>query len=91
MSDLVLFMKNKIDLNSFLSWLELWLKKNSTAGFNHNVEKNSIHTCIMRHDLGENWSLYHKIVLESVFKETLKIPIQINITNSTLSFSFEGS
>lgn len=91
MSDLVLFMKNKIDLDSFLSWLELWLKKNSTAGFIHNVENNNIHTCIMRHDLGENWSLYHKIVLELIFKETLKIPVQINTTNSTLTFSFEGS
>ena len=37
MNDLILFMKNKIDLNSFLSWLELWLKKNSSAGFSHHV------------------------------------------------------
>ena len=89
MNDLILFMKNKLDLNSFLSWLELWLKKNSSAGFSHHVEKNNIHTCMMRHDLGENWSLYHKTVLELIFKETLNIPVQINITNSTLTFSFE--
>lgn len=89
MNDLILFMKNKIDLNSFLSWLELWLKKNSSAGFSHHVEKNNTHTCMMRHDLGENWSLYHKTVLELIFKETLNIPVQINITNSTLTFSFE--
>ena len=44
---------------------------------------------MMRHDLGENWSLYHKTVLELIFKETLNIPMQINITNSTLTFSFE--
>jgi len=66
MNDLILFMKNKIDLNSFLSWLELWLKKNSSAGFSHHVEKNNTHTCMMRHDLGENWSLYHKTVLELI-------------------------
>lgn len=89
MNDLILFMKHKIDLNSFLSWLEIWLKKNSSAGFSHDVEKNNTHTCMIRHDLGENWSLYHKTVLELIFKETLNIPVQINITNSTLTLSFE--
>jgi hypothetical protein len=31
LSDIILFMKGKIDLDSLFSWLELWLKRNSTA------------------------------------------------------------
>ena len=70
LSDIILFMKGKIDLNSLFSWLELWLKRNSTAGFSYAIE-NGIHTCIMKHDLGRKWSLYHKIILELMLNEIL--------------------
>jgi hypothetical protein len=86
--DIVLFMKNKIDLDSLLSWLELWLKKNSTAGFSHTVE-NNIHTCTMKHDLGQKWSLYHKIVLELILHDMLKKHIEVIISNKILTFKFE--
>jgi hypothetical protein len=86
--DIVLFMKNKIDLDSLLSWLELWLKKNSTAGFSHNVE-NNIHTCTMKHDLGQKWSLYHKTVLELILRDVLKKHIEIIVSDKILTFKFE--
>ena len=86
--DMVLFMKNKIDLDSLLSWLELWLRKNSTAGFSHSVE-NNIHTCIMKHDLGQRWSLYHKTVLELILHDMLKKHIEVIISNKILTFKFE--
>lgn len=31
MKEIVSFMRNEMDLDSFLTWLELWLRKNSTA------------------------------------------------------------
>ena len=86
--NIILFMKQKMDLNSFLSWLEIWIKKDSTAGFSRTKE-NGVHTCIMKHDLGENWSLYHKIVLETIFNEILHRPIDTIISNSTLIFKIK--
>ncbi len=50
--DIILFMRSKFDLDSLVSWLELWLKKNSTAGFRHTIE-DGVHTCVMKHDLGQ--------------------------------------
>ena len=88
LNDIILFMKSKIDLDSLLSWLELWLKKNSTAGFSHTME-NDIHTCIMKHDLGQKWSLYHKTVLELILDEVLGKHVDITISNTTLLFKFE--
>jgi HicB family len=70
MHDTILYMKQKIDVVSFLSWLETWLKKNSTSGFSHTKE-NDTDICIMKHDLGENWSLYHKTVLHEIFNESI--------------------
>jgi hypothetical protein len=89
MKDIVMFMKNKLDQDSVLSWLEIWLEKNSTGGFSHNIDDNKVHTCIMKHDLGEKWSLYHLTVLESVFREILQKPL-FNVTSShaLLAFSF---
>lgn len=88
LNDIILFMKSKIDLDSLLSWLELWLKKNSTAGFSHTME-NDIHTCIMKHDLGQKWSLYHKTVLELILDDMLGKHVDITISNTTLLFKFE--
>ena len=89
LNDIILFMRNKMDLDSLLSWLKLWLKKNSTAGFSHTME-NDIHTCIMKHDLGQKWSLYHKTVLELILEDMLSKHVDITISNTTLLFKFEG-
>ena len=89
--DIVSFMRNKMDLDSFLTWLELWLRKNSTSGYNHSIdETTNVHTYIIKHDLGEKWSLYHKTVLEVIFKEVLQKPL-INLTSSSMliTFSFQ--
>jgi hypothetical protein len=43
---------------------------------------------ILRHELGYNWSLLHKTILESVFSQRLNIPIETQISNGTLAFRF---
>jgi hypothetical protein len=86
-------MKGKTDLDSFLSWLELWLKKNSTAGFSYTVENGGFHTCIMKYNLGWKWSLYHKRVLELILNEILgkksSTTLDISITEQMLVFKFK--
>lgn len=91
MKDIISFMKNKMDLDSFLTWLELWLRKNSTSGFRHNIDDDTkVHTYILKHDLGEKWSLYHRIILDLIFKEILQKPL-LSLTSSDMliTFSFE--
>jgi hypothetical protein len=90
LSDIILFMKGKIDLDSLFSWLELWLKRNSTAGFSHVVE-NGLHICIMKHSLGSKWSLYHKVVLQLMLKEILGefSIVEVNMAENILLFKFK--
>jgi hypothetical protein len=85
--DIALFMKGKIDVNSFLSWFESRMKTSSVE-LNHMIENDS-HTYIMKHDLGENWSFYHKNLLELIFNEILGKSIDINISNTTVMFTFK--
>jgi hypothetical protein len=82
-------MKSKIDLDSYLSWLELYMR-NSSLEITHNIEGND-HTIIIKHDLGENWSLYQKTIVESIFNEVLRKPVGIiMVSKTTLTFKFEG-
>jgi hypothetical protein len=80
--DMVLFMRGSIDLDSFLRWIEVRMK-NCSVDINHIVDSNK-HRYIMKHNLGENWALYNKIMLETIFKELFEIPFSFQIYNGTI-------
>jgi len=72
------FMKDRklLDLNSFLSWLEEEMD-NYSIEIRHTIKDNgNHHTYILKHDAGENPSLYYKTVLELIFEVT---PVQENL------------
>jgi hypothetical protein len=89
--DIALFMKGgKMDPDSFVSWFLSRMKNCSEITESTVVEESSerTHTCIIKHDLGENWSLFHKAVLESIFNDILARPIHISTTGSTLILEY---
>ena len=85
--DIALFMKGgKMDPDLFVSWFLSRMKNCSEITETNVGEENSeSRTYIIKHDLGENWSLYHKALLESIFNDMLARPIQINTTGATLT------
>lgn len=85
--DIALFMKSEMDITSFLSWLEMRFR-HSAIEFNHRVSNYS-HTYVMKHDLGYNWSVYHKTLLELIFNEIFHKRIEVTMTNATLMLQFE--
>jgi hypothetical protein len=89
--DIALFMKGgKLDPDLFVSWF-LSRMKNCSEISETNVGGESSenpHTYIIKHDLGENWSLYHKALLESIFNDMLASPIHIGTTGSTLALRY---
>ncbi len=84
--DIALFMKGKIDLDSFMSWFEMRMI-NSSVQVSHSIEKDN-HTYVMKHDLGKNWSIYHKTILELIFEEILKKKIDVKYNKNMISFQF---
>lgn len=74
-NDAALFMKSKIDLDSFLSWFDVRMK-NSSVEISRSIE-GSTHTYILKHDLGENYSLFQKTVLELIFGDVLRKHIDL--------------
>ena len=86
--DMALFMKGKIDPDSFVSWFLSRMKNCSEISSN---DEDGTTSYVMKHDLGENWSLYHKTIVESIFTEFLQHPIHTSMTGSTLVIKFENN
>ena len=84
--DIALFMQSKMDLQSFLSWFEMKMK-NSSIEFSHRLV-NCTHTYVMKHELGYNWSLYQKTLLQIMFGEIFEKQIDISIYDTTITFQF---
>lgn len=86
--DIALFMKTKMDLQSFLSWFEMRIKTSSIE-FSHSRLADGRHTYVIKHDLGYHWSLYHKTLLELIFNEILHKRIDVTMTPTTMTLAFE--
>ena len=84
--DVALFMKGEIDANSFMSWFEMQMI-NSSVQVSHMIEK-GIHTFVMKHDLGKNWSIYHKTILELIFEELFHKKIDVKYDKNVLAVRF---
>lgn len=84
--DIAKFMKGSINLESFMSWFETRMKT-SNFDMNHSTH-NDTHTYIIKHELGKNWSLYHKTVLELIFHDIFHKPIKIEINERMFEINF---
>lgn len=84
--DIATFMKGSMNLESFTSWFETRMHM-SGFDINHNI-KNDTHTYIIKHDLGENWSLYHRTVLELIFRNVLGKPIAVETNARMITLTF---
>jgi hypothetical protein len=89
--EITLFMKGRIDANTFLTWFENRMKTSSIEITHHRLKNNdNKHSYIIKHELGENWSLYHKTILELIFNDVLGKHIDnIIISPTMLSFVVE--
>jgi hypothetical protein len=86
--DLILFMKGNLSPRSFIDWF-LSRMKNSSALISAKSNSDGCQSYVIKHDMGGNWSLYHKTLVESIFKEMQK-PIRIGATESTLTLEIEN-
>ncbi len=84
--DIALFMKGNTDLSSFLSWFEIRMI-NSAVQVSHS-NNDGFHTYVMKHDIGRNWSIYHKTILELIFQEVFNQKIPVKADKNTISFQF---
>lgn len=85
--NMALFMRGKMDIQSFLSWFELRMI-NSSVQVSHIHEDENFHRYVMKHELGKNWSVYHMTILELIFEEVFDRKIDVQIDKTMISFEF---
>ncbi len=84
--DVALFMKGELNIDTFMSWFETQMV-NSSVQVSH-MSDDGTHTVVMKHDLGKNWSLYNKIILERIFDELFHKKINVKYNKNTFALRF---
>ncbi len=82
MKDSVLFMKKHYNLWVVLSVLEEYMKVSGIKA-DHRIEGSSKHVFVVQHELGENWSLFTKELLNLIFQNLAKVKADIHVTPNT--------
>jgi hypothetical protein len=83
--DIVLFMKGNLNQSTLIDWFLSRMRNSSSSITSKHADSiKGLKTYVIKHDMGENWSLYHKTIIESIFNDILKKPIVIDISESTI-------
>jgi hypothetical protein len=82
MKDAVLFMKKDYNLWTVLSVLQEYMK---VSGINsdHQIESGRKHVFVIKHELGQNWSLFTKELLTQIFESLAQVRAEFRITPNT--------
>lgn len=80
MKDSVLFMKKNYNLWTVLAVLQEYMK---VSGINaDHIINGRKHIFVIQHDLGENWSLFTKELLQLIFERLAKVRIETHVTSN---------
>jgi predicted HicB family RNase H-like nuclease len=82
MKDAVLFMKKNYNLWTVLSVLQEYMK---VSGINsdHRIESGRKHVFVIKHELGENWSVFTRELLALIFEQLANVRAEVKITPNT--------
>jgi hypothetical protein len=82
MKDAVLFMRKDYNLWTVLSVLQEYMKV-SGIDSDHRIESGRKHVFVIKHELGQNWSLFTKELLTQIFESLAQVRAEIRITPNT--------
>jgi hypothetical protein len=82
--DFVLLLRNEYNIESALDVIETWIK---ISGYPYRHEANyTLHSYVIQHDLGKNWSLYMAELYRFLFEEFGIKRAEFDINHNTLAF-----
>jgi hypothetical protein len=90
--EIALFMKHKMILESFLEWFEIRMKSSliEISHEKYDSSNSETHSYIVKHDLGKNWSLYHKVIFEFILQDLKGKPLKnVSVTSTMFAFAFD--
>jgi hypothetical protein len=81
--DSALLMKRTYNLWTVLEILQEYMKVSDMKA-DHQIEAGNTHVFVIQHELGENWSLFTKDLLNMIFENLASTRPDVNITPNTI-------
>ncbi|MFZ0553658.1 MAG: hypothetical protein WCF07_14420 [Nitrososphaeraceae archaeon] len=81
--DSALLMKRTYNLWTVLEILQEYMKVSDMKS-DHRIEEGNNHVFIIQHELGENWSLFTKVLLNLIFENLASVRPDVNTTPNTI-------
>jgi hypothetical protein len=81
--DSSLLMKRTYNLWTVLEILQEYMKVSEMKS-DHRIEAGNTHVFMIQHDLGENWSLFTKVLLDLIFENLANTRPDVSITSNTI-------
>lgn len=81
--DSALLMKRTYNLWTVLEILQEYMKVSDMKA-DHRIETGNTHVFVIQHELGENWSLFTKDLLNMIFENLASTRPDVNITPNTI-------
>jgi len=88
--DMAMFMRGRMDLLVFISWIEARMRNSGFEAVHRVDSVKEIHTITIKHDLGKNWSLYVRTMLQSILVDFFKKEPEFIVSDSMLLLSFRS-
>lgn len=85
LKDMMLILRNDYSLGAFLSMFEAWMK--SSAIVFAKQSSNGWYSYTISHEIGNKWSAFLSIVLQSVFKKMGISQVDFEVTDNMVMFS----
>jgi hypothetical protein len=82
--DFVLLLRNEYNVESALDVIETWIKI-SGYPYRHDVNYN-LHSYVIQHDMGKNWSLYLAELYRFLFEEFGLKRVEFDLNHNSLHF-----
>jgi hypothetical protein len=81
--DSALLMKRTYNLWTVLEILQEYMKVSDMKS-DHRIEAGNNHVFVIQHELGENWSLFTKVLLNLIFESLASVRPDVNTTPNTI-------
>lgn len=84
----IIMLKSEYNIESALEIIETWIKVSGYT-YRHNVEDETRHSFIIKHDMGRKWSLYLKEIYSNMFVDFGISKPYFDINDDILSFKID--
>jgi hypothetical protein len=88
--EILLSLKSEFDSVSNVDWLENWLKI-SGYQYRHEIINSNAHYYLVYHNIGYKWSIYLESVWGIILKDILKVEVEFELTNHSVSFMIDAT